>query len=148
MSRFLVVTWSVDAVEGLADSLDGPEGQRAEPAAVGMAKACPAHGSGWQGLGKYLKIINFMVRTIPGREVSMRLGKGCSILVAVGFCLQAAAMTKEEACRVFGVGPGATVAQVTKAYRPLALKWHPDKNPGRETEAGNVSRCSDRPFQS
>ena len=34
-----------------------------------------------------------------------------------------------------GVQPDATLDEIKRAYRRAAMKWHPDRNPGREAEA-------------
>jgi len=36
---------------------------------------------------------------------------------------------------VLGIERSATQDEIKKAYRRLALKWHPDKNVGNEDEA-------------
>ncbi len=48
----------------------------------------------------------------------------------------------EDPYKVLGIAPSATEEEVTKAYRKLAKKYHPDLNPGDKTAAQKMSQVN------
>ena len=51
-------------------------------------------------------------------------------------------MAQTDPYRVLGLSPGASKDEVTKAYRKLAKKYHPDLNPGDETAAKKMAEVN------
>lgn len=49
----------------------------------------------------------------------------------------------EDPYKVLGISPGASEEEVTKAYRRLAKKYHPDLNPGDADAARKMSAIND-----
>lgn len=44
-------------------------------------------------------------------------------------------MNRKDYYKILGVGRNATEDEIKRAYRNLAMKYHPDRNPGKEKEA-------------
>lgn len=42
-------------------------------------------------------------------------------------------ISDESPYSILEILPGASLAEIKKAFRKMAMKWHPDKNPGVDT---------------
>lgn len=52
-------------------------------------------------------------------------------------------LNSDEYYQILGVPRGASDAQIKKAYKKGAVKWHPDKNPGDEQATRNFQKISE-----
>lgn len=52
-------------------------------------------------------------------------------------------LNSEEYYQILGVPRSSTDVQIKKAYKKLAVKWHPDKNPGDEQATTNFQKISE-----
>jgi molecular chaperone DnaJ len=52
-------------------------------------------------------------------------------------------MAKRDYYEVLGVGKGASNDEIKRAYRRMAMKYHPDKNPGDKGAEANFKECAE-----
>mmetsp|Transcript_17133 Transcript_17133/g.29721 ORF Transcript_17133/g.29721 Transcript_17133/m.29721 type:complete len:347 (+) Transcript_17133:19-1059(+) len=54
---------------------------------------------------------------------------------------------KEDYYKILGVSKSANDSEIKKAYRKLAMKWHPDKNPDNQEEANKKFKAISEAFE-
>jgi molecular chaperone DnaJ len=52
-------------------------------------------------------------------------------------------MAKRDYYEVLGVGKGASNDEIKRAYRRMAMKYHPDKNPGDKGAEAKFKECAE-----
>ena len=52
-------------------------------------------------------------------------------------------MTKQDYYEILGISKGASAAEIKKAYRKMALKYHPDKNPDNKAAEENFKKAAE-----
>eukprot|EP01062_Namystynia_karyoxenos_P066787 TRINITY_DN6071_c4_g1_i1.p1 TRINITY_DN6071_c4_g1~~TRINITY_DN6071_c4_g1_i1.p1 ORF type:complete len:268 (+),score=81.92 TRINITY_DN6071_c4_g1_i1:65-868(+) len=70
-----------------------------------------------------------------------------AVLLLPLLLLAGGAAAEEDYYKLLGVGKKATAQDIKRAYRKLALKWHPDKNPDNKEEASEKFREISEAYQ-
>src|SRR5512136_580213 len=52
-------------------------------------------------------------------------------------------MAKKDYYEVLGVGKDASADDIKRAYRRMAMKYHPDKNPGNKEAEAKFKECAE-----
>ena len=52
-------------------------------------------------------------------------------------------MAKRDYYEILGLSKNATAAEIKKAYRQMAIKYHPDKNPGNKQAEENFKEAAE-----
>jgi len=68
--------------------------------------------------------------TVGGGRARGFLAGGFQSILAVGAVMAARARSEKDYYGILGLHPEATEEEIRKAYRRLALQWHPDRNAG------------------